>query len=219
MARYPKGSGKKNEKKRSKLKIEPVSKKNDSKIEIEQPIQSKIETLKAIESEQSTDFESNIDRIQAEIASQTVQNIAQKAEIEQKIELKAPPETQSIQKNDSIEPIEKPFNEAEVRKTAKGYEPIVSMALSGVSTGAVYLLKDQRAQMPKEIEQPLTENLSIIAAILWPDVGGMSEREKMIMFAGFGCLSAIGDYSAHLMKVKSGGFDKELKNVSTDKAG
>lgn len=207
MARYPKGSGKKNEKSRSKMKIEPPKQKTQSKIEA-------IEKLKSLETSQSTDFDSNIERIQAEIAAETSQNITQKAEIESKIELNASPKDQSIQKSDSKIEIEKPFSESEVKKTAKDYEGLISIALTGVSKGAVYLMKDSRAEMPDKIKEPLKENLSIVAAILWPDVEGMSEREKMLMFAGFACFNSASEYASHLVEVKNGSKDKVLKDVS-----
>ena len=214
MARYPKGTGKKNEKKRSILKIEPQKPKPESKIET-------IEQLKAIESDQSTDFDSNIDRIQAEIAAQTTKNLNEKAEIElkeSKPELIAPPKADLIQKIDSNNEIETPFSEEETTKRAKEYETVIEIALGVVDEAVIFYLKDQRAKMPEPVKVAYKESLSVFAAILWPDVSGMSPKEKMMLFAGFAALGATKEYATHLIEVKNGSKDKILKDA-TNKAG
>jgi len=199
MARYPKGSGKKNQ-----IKSKTGSSEHANHSILDKRVADKrLEPTSNQINESSAPPKSPISNMISEAEREAQLNQIKTTEIEQKQDQKLN-QAQNPTKIDE-------FNPEKILEIAKEHKTIINFGLEQAEPILIHISKDDNGGWLPQVKDDLTEGLSLLSAILWPEMDEMDERSKMMMMACYTVAGASIKQAKHCNKLRKAAIEKESK--------
>lgn len=214
MARYPKGSGNRPNQ-RNKTKTASSERANQTSSTDKRVANQRLEATSTqfksgalIENDQSAPPKSPISNLITDAEREAQLNQIKTDEIEQK-------EDQKLNKAQNPTKIDE-FDPEKTLKIAEDRKPMIKMILDQAEPALIYAAKDERGGWIPEVKNDLTEGLSLLSAILWPELDEMDERSKMLMVSCYTVAGASLKQIKHINKLRKEAIEKGAQKIESN---